>query len=108
MERITLKVEHSQHRFSVTDSEVHVTSSIPTKNMGPRVRQLGILEWVVRLFEIREDSRNMFLIEGPVGATNSNKLWLRRLRSAPFVVEEISHLRILGIKDPRSGRPLKR
>ena len=43
-----------------------------------------------------------------VGATSWNQLSIQRLRSASFVFEDITHLCMFGVKDPRSRRALKR
>ena len=69
---------------------------------------MAILEWVVSVCEIQEATGNMFLVENPVGATSWKQSSIKRLRSAPFVSEEISYLCTFGVKDPRSPRALKR
>ena len=50
----------------------------------------------------------MFLVENPVGASSWNQSSIKRLRSAPFSFEGMSHLCMFGVKDPRSQRALKR
>ena len=60
------------------------------------------------LCEVLETARNMFLVENPVGATSWNQPSIKRLRNAPFVFEDISHLCVFGVKDRRSPRALKR
>ena len=59
---------------------------------GERAAESAILEWVVSLCEMQEATGNMFLVENPVGATSWNHSSTKRLRSAPFVFEGISHL----------------
>ena len=49
-----------------------------------------------------------FLVENPVGATSWNQPSIQGLRNGPFVFEDISHLCMFGVKDPRSRRALKR
>ena len=63
------------------------------------------LEWVVSLCEIQEATRNMFLVENPVGASSWNQASIKRLRNAPFSFEEFSHLCMFGTEDPRCRRP---
>ena len=94
-----------------------VWSPIVNYATSPRVREriekeraaeLTILGWVVSLCEVQEKAGNMFLVENPVGATSWNLPSIQRLRNAPFVLEDILHLCMFGVKDPRSRRPLKR
>ena len=73
-----------------------------------RAAKLTILDWVVSLWEIQETAGNKFLVENPLGATSWNQPSIQRLRNAPFVFEDISHLCMFGVKDPRSRRALKR
>ena len=75
---------------------------------GKRAAQLTIFDWVVSLCEIQETAGTMVLVENPVGATSWNQPSIQRLRSAPVVFEDISHLCMFGVKDPRSRRALKR
>ena len=50
----------------------------------------------------------MFLVENRIGATSWTQASIQRLRSAPFVFEDISHVCTFGVKDPRSRRAIKR
>ena len=45
-----------------------------------------------------------FPVENPVGATSWNQPSIQRLRNAPFVFEDFSHLFMFGVKDLRSRR----
>ena len=80
-------------------------------HQSPRVREwsdrerkaeLAILYWVVTLCEIQDTAGNMFLVENPVGATSWNQHSIQRVRNAPSVFEDISHLCMFGVKDPQS------
>ena len=73
-----------------------------------RAAELTILDWVVSLCDVQETAGNMFLVENPVGATSWNQPSIQRLRNAPLVFEDMPHLCMLGVKDPRSRRVLKR
>ena len=73
-----------------------------------RAAELAILDWVVSLCETPETARNMFSVENPVGAASWNQAFIQRLRSAPILSEDLSHLCMFGVKDPRSRRALKR
>ena len=75
---------------------------------GERAAELTILAWVVSFCEIEETAGNMFFVENPVGATSRNQPSIQRLRSAPFVFEDISHLCMFGVKGPRSRGALER
>ena len=44
----------------------------------------------------------MVLVQNPVGATSWNQPSIRRIRSAPFVFEDISHLCMFGVKEPKA------
>ena len=59
------------------------------------------------LCEIQKATGNMFLVENPVGASGWSQSSIKRLRSAPFSFEGISHLCMFGVEDPRSRRALK-
>ena len=73
-----------------------------------RKAELAILYRVVSLCGIQETAGNRFLVENPVGATSWNQHSIQRLRNVPSVCEDISHLCMFGVKDPRSRRALKR
>ena len=74
-----------------------------------RPAELAILEWLVAWCELQETARNLFLVENPVGATSWNQPSIRRLSEVlPLCSEDISHLCMFGVKDPRSRRALKR
>ena len=60
------------------------------------------------LCELLETPRDLLLVEKPAGATTWNQLSSRRRRIAPVVSEDISHLCMFRLKDPRSGRALQR
>ena len=66
--------------------------------MSGRVDSLGLGG-----FPVRSAGR----VENPVGATSWNQPSIQRLRNASFVLEDISHLCMFGVKDPRSRRPVR-
>ena len=116
-ERILATVQRIQPRLLVLAFPSRVWSPILNYATSPRVREridgeraaeLTILDWVVSLCEVQETAGNIFLVENPVGATSWNQPSIQRLRNAPFVFEDISHLCMFGVKDPRSRRALKR
>ena len=116
-ERIMATVQRTQPRLLVDAFSSFVWSHILNYATSPRVREwiareqaaeLAIWDWVVALCERQETAGNMFLVENPVGATSWNQPSIQRLRNAPFVFEDISHLCMFGVKDPRNRRALKR
>ena len=56
-----------------------------------RESELHLLDWLVGLCELEETSGNLFLVENPVGATNSSQRSSRRLRGACSVWLGASH-----------------
>ena len=73
-----------------------------------RAAEQAILDWVVTLCELQETAKNLFLVENLVSATSWNQPLMRRLRSAPLVLVNISHLWMFGVEDQRRRRSLKR
>ena len=73
-----------------------------------RAGELTILDWVVSLCEVQETTGKIFLVKNPMGATSWNQPSIQRHRIALFVIENMSHLCMFGVKDPRSRRALKR
>ena len=61
-----------------------------------REAELAILDWKVSLCEVQETVGNMFLVENPMGATSWNQPSILRLRNAPVMFEDISHLCMFG------------
>ena len=57
---------------------------------------------------MQETAGNMKLVENPVRAASWNQPSIQGLQNAPIVFEDISHLCMFGVKDPRSRRALKR
>ena len=109
--RITATVQRIQPRLLILVFPSRVWSPILNYATSPRVREwsdrerkaeLAILYWVVSLGEIQETAGNMFLVENPVGATSGNQHSIQRVRNAPSVFEDISHLCMFGVKDPQS------
>ena len=81
-------------------------STNPKTTFGFRISKSRMVSF--SLCGVQETARNMFLVEHLVVATSWNQPSIQRLWKAPFVFEDSSHLCILGVKDPRSRRALKR
>ena len=81
----------------VADSQLcHLSPSERERSDRERAAEFTMLDWV------QETAENMFLVENQVGAASWNQLAIRKPRNAPF--EDISHLCMFGVKDPRSRK----
>ena len=100
-EPLAAMVQRISPRLLILAFPRSVWSPILNYGTSPRVRErideeraaeLFILDWVVSLSEIQATAGNMFLVENLVGATSWNQTSIKRLRSAPFVFDDISHM----------------